>query len=87
METGIENGNGANVEHIIKDKRAIKTITINSLNQFLCSNISMWIDDFDYLKMIINKWDLEVIYTELWFWKFLKTLKNSYFSWFIIDIF
>lgn len=61
METGIENGNGANVEHIIIDKRAIKTITINSLNQFLCSNISMWIDDFDYLKMIINKWDLEVI--------------------------
>ena len=80
METGMENGNGANVEHIIIDKRAIKTITINSLNQFLCSNISMWIDDFDYLKMIINKWDLEVIYTELWFWKFLKTLKNSYFS-------
>ena len=41
METGIENGNGANVEHIIIDKRDIKTITINSLNQFLCSNISM----------------------------------------------
>ena len=41
METGIENGNGANVEHIIIDKRAIKTITINSLNQFLCSNIKV----------------------------------------------
>jgi hypothetical protein len=34
METGIENGNGANVEHIIIDKRDIKTITINSLTNF-----------------------------------------------------
>ena len=57
METGIENGNGANVEHIIIDKRAIKTITINSLNQFLCSNTSMirWLR---YLKKGINKWVL-----------------------------
>ena len=41
METGTENGNGANVDPIILDKRAIKTITINSLNQFLCSNMIM----------------------------------------------
>lgn len=54
METGIENGNGANVEHIIIDKTPIKIITINSLNQFLCSNISMWIDDFDYLKWLLT---------------------------------
>jgi hypothetical protein len=41
METRIENGNGANVEPIILDKILIKTITINSLNEFLCSNTSM----------------------------------------------
>ena len=41
METGTENGNGANVDPIILDKIPIKIITINSLNQFLCSNITM----------------------------------------------
>ena len=54
METRIENGNGANVEPIILDKILIKTITIKSLNQFLCSNTSM-IRWHHYLKKGINK--------------------------------
>ncbi len=41
METGTENGNGANVDPIILDKTLIKIITINTPIQFLCSNTIM----------------------------------------------